>query len=248
MDGLNRRDVLRLAAGGGLVASVSSAWWFDPAADAFAGEVRAFPAPVPAGTVGYSYFTPAEAAWVDAAVARLIPEDASGPGAVQAGVTFFIDQQLGGPYGKAVNWYMRGPFGKGTEEQGYQLERNPAQLYRAAIAAIDAHCGAQFGGKTFRQIAPADQDELLHALEKDKLKLPGVSGKAFFTMLWDNTKEGFFADPMYGGNRNFIGWRLVGFPGPRYNYVSEIRHFGQPYTMPTVGILGRDPSRRLAAR
>jgi gluconate 2-dehydrogenase gamma chain len=57
-------------------------------------------------------------------------------------------------------------------------------------------------------------------------------------MLWNNTVEGFLSDPMYGGNRNFAGWKLVGFPGPRYNYVSEIEQYGKPYTLPTVGILG----------
>ena len=57
----------------------------------------------------------------------------------------------------------------------------------------------------------------------------------------------YFADPMYEGNRGFAGWKLVGYPGPRYNYDNEIRHYGQPYPLPTVGLLGRDPSRRIAS-
>jgi gluconate 2-dehydrogenase gamma chain len=61
-------------------------------------------------------------------------------------------------------------------------------------------------------------------------------------MLWQNTGEGFFADPMYGGNRDFAGWKLVGFPGPRYNYVNEIEQYGKPYTLPTVGLMGRNGS------
>ena len=58
-------------------------------------------------------------------------------------------------------------------------------------------------------------------------------------MLWQNTQESYFADPMYGGNRNFAGWKLIGFPGPRYNYVDDISQFGKPYKQPTVGLSGR---------
>lgn len=244
MDALDRRTVLRFAACGGIAASLS-AWW-----ELLPGEARASAAATGdaarSANAAYAFFTPAEVAWTDAAVARLIPADIFGPGAVEAGVTFFIDQQLAGRYGHATDWYMQAPFAHGSEQQGYQLPRTPAQLYRAAIAAVDAHCRAQFSDKTFARLAAADQDELLHRLQSGKLQLADVDGKAFFDMLWQNTKEGFFADPMYGGNRGFIGWKLIGFPGPRYNYVSEIRHFGVPYPWPTVGILGRDPSRRLA--
>jgi gluconate 2-dehydrogenase gamma chain len=59
-------------------------------------------------------------------------------------------------------------------------------------------------------------------------------------MLVQNTVEGFFADPIYGGNKNFIGWRLIGFPGPRYNYVAEIGQYGKRYDMPFVSLSGRD--------
>lgn len=65
-------------------------------------------------------------------------------------------------------------------------------------------------------------------------------------MLWQNTQEGFLADPMYGGNRGFAGWKLIGFPGPRYNYVEEITQYGKPYPLPPVGILGRDGTRMRA--
>jgi gluconate 2-dehydrogenase gamma chain len=59
-------------------------------------------------------------------------------------------------------------------------------------------------------------------------------------MLVQNTVEGFLADPLYGGNRDFIGWKLVGFPGPRYNYVEEIEQHGKRYDKPFVSIGGRD--------
>jgi gluconate 2-dehydrogenase gamma chain len=88
------------------------------------------------------FFTPEEAAFIEAAVARLIPNDEVGPGAVEANVPFFLDRQLAGPFGRGDHYYLGGPWPKGTPEQGYQSRFSPAQLYRAAIAAIDSYVGA----------------------------------------------------------------------------------------------------------
>jgi gluconate 2-dehydrogenase gamma chain len=196
------------------------------------------PAPVPR-----AYLTDAEFAFVEAAVARLIPDDALGPGAKEAGVAEFIDHQLAGPYGRAETWYMQGPWKKGSETQGYQLKLTPAALYRAAIADIDAHAHAANQGKAFAELDANAQDALLHALEDGKVDLAHAPAKTFFKMLLQNTTEGFLADPMYRGNRDFIGWKLIGFPGPRYNYVAEIEQHGKRYGQPTVGLLGRDGRR-----
>ncbi|MEO8847233.1 MAG: gluconate 2-dehydrogenase subunit 3 family protein [Casimicrobiaceae bacterium] len=200
--------------------------------------------PMQVGAERLTFFDPAESTFIDAAIARLIPADELGPGAVGAGVTLFIDHQLAGPFGHATDWYMSGPWSDGTEQQGYQRRRTPAEVYRAAIRAIDAH-SKKSSGKSFAELAAGEQDDLLHALEDDKLQLgDAVSGKTFFTLLWQNTQEGFFADPVYLGNRNFAGWKLIGYPGPRYNYDSAIRHYGEAYPEPTVGLMGRDPSRQ----
>jgi gluconate 2-dehydrogenase gamma chain len=193
------------------------------------------------------FFSATEAAFVDAAVARLIPADDLGPGALEAGVTVFIDRQLAGPYGGAVDWYMAGPGAPGIPEQGYQSRRTPAELYRAAIAAIDGRARGA-AGRPFHALANARQDELLHALEDDRVDLGEVRAGTFFRLLWNNTQEGYFADPIYEGNRDFIGWKLIGYPGPRYNYVGAIRHYGTPYPLPTVGLMGRDPTRRREGR
>ena len=197
----------------------------------------------PAASRTLEFFSPSERSFVDAAVDRLIPPDALGPGAVEAGVTVFIDHQLAGPYGRAVDWYMQGPWADGTEEQGYQRRRTPAEVYRAAILAIDSR-SRRSSGKLFAALYGGDQDALLHALEDGKVDLGDVSAKTFFDLLWQNTQEGFFADPIYLGNRNFVGWRLIGYPGPRYNYDSAIGHYGERYSLPTVGLMGRDPSRQ----
>jgi gluconate 2-dehydrogenase gamma chain len=189
------------------------------------------------------YLTDAEFAFVEAAVARLIPNDALGPGAREAGVAEFIDHQLAGPYGRAETWYMQGPWRKGSDTQGYQLKLTPAALYRAAIADIDAHTHGANGGKAFAALGADAQDALLHQLEDGKVDLAHAPAKTFFKMLLQNTTEGFLADPMYRGNRDFIGWKLIGFPGPRYNYVVEIEQHGKRYGQPTVGLLGRDGRR-----
>jgi len=185
------------------------------------------------------FFTPGEHGFVEAAVARIIPADELGPGAKEAGVADFIDHQLAGPYGRAEGWYMQGPWKQGIAEQGYQLKMNPAQLYRAAIAAIDRHVH-EHEHKAFAGLDGAAQDRVLDAIDKAQLDIPGVPVRDFFEMLVQNTVEGFFADPIYGGNRDFIGWRLIGFPGPRYNYVAEIGEHGKRYDMPFVSLSGHD--------
>lgn len=192
---------------------------------------------------GPGYFTAEEKSFLAAALERLIPSDELGPGAVEAGVGEFIDRQLGGPFGAARTWYMQGPWREGSDEQGYQLRLTPAQLYRVAIRDVDAYCRRIFGGRAFAQLDAAARDKVLHGLEGGAIELEGAPAKTFFELLWQNTQEGFLSDPVYGGNRGFAGWKLIGFPGPRYNYVAEIERYGERYTMPTVGLLGRDPQR-----
>lgn len=212
-------------------------------------------APEPPQSSHYLYFTPAEVRFIDAATERLIPRDELGPGANDAGVTLFIDHQLAGPYGRATHWYMQGPWAKGKPTQGFQSRMAPAELYRAAIKAIDAHVAgssnlqAKNGGnaasgdpppqKAFADLPPDQQDKLLKAMEAGNLKLAGVDSKTFFKMLLQNTKEGMFADPIYGGNKDMSGWKMLGFPGARYDYTEWVGKHNVRYTLPPVGIMGR---------
>lgn len=162
----------------------------------------------------YTFFTDAESAFVEAAVARLIPQDEMGPGALEADVPYFIDQQLAGDYGAGARFYAQGPFGATTPFQGYQLPLAPRQLYRAGIAATDRYCEEKYG-KRFAQLDAAKQDEVLKGLSEmagDK-GLQEVPGATFFNHLLGDTKDGFFSDPAYGGNKDMIGWKLIGFPG-----------------------------------
>jgi len=236
MSKLTRREMLTTTAAAGSVAVVS---WFGVRSAGAQKDGVPRPVAVPSTFV---HLMPAEIAFVQAAVERLIPADDLGPGAQEAGVAYFIDQQLAGDFGRGETWYMQGPWKDGTAEQGYQLKLTPAELYRVGIQATDDYCQRTFTGKKFAELAPAEQDKVLHGLETGDITLVGAPAKEFFSMLWQNTGEGFFADPMYGGNRDFAGWKLVGFPGPRYNYVDEIEQYGKPYTLPTVGLMGRNGS------
>lgn len=191
-----------------------------------------------ANAPGPQFLSEDEVRFVDAAVERLIPGDAQHPGAKEAGVTTFIDRQLSGPYGMAETWYMRGPWRVGTKQQGYQSKLTPAQMYRSAIRDTQQYCEQKYG-KRFEALSADQRDEVLHGLENAHIKLPTAPPDAFFTTLWHNTQEGFLSDPMYGGNRDFAGWKLIGFPGPRYDYIDEIEQYGKPYDMPTVGLKGR---------
>jgi gluconate 2-dehydrogenase gamma chain len=197
-------------------------------------------APAGASGTGYVYFDIAEAAFIEAAVARLIPNDEIGPGALEAGVPFFLDRQLAGRFGRGDHFFLGGPWPKGTPEQGYQGRFNPAQLYRAAIAAIDKYVVANFGGAPFCKLATDDQDAVLKGLESGQTKLDGgVESKTFFSMLLQNTKEGYFSDPLYGGNRDMGAWKMIGFPGAHYNYKEWVRRHGERVPFPAVGLQGR---------
>ena len=201
---------------------------------------EAYP-PIPVRPDGsWVFFTPEEAATVEAVVDRLIPADELGAGGKAAGCAVFIDRQLAGPYGSAAWWYMQGPFPSDPlPSQGFQSPDPPAVHWRKGLAALAQYCRATFANRGFAQLAPADQDKVLTALEKGEAQLPGVPAKPFFEQMLSNTMEGYFADPIYGGNRDMVGWKLVGFPGTRYDYRDVLANPGQPYTLPPVGIMGR---------
>lgn len=190
------------------------------------------------GTQPGRFFLPHERNAIAAICARLIPSGDDGPGATEADVVSFIDRQMAGFYGRAQHWYMQGPFRKGTATQGYQSEHPPARLYRLALAELDLHCRAERGGP-FVDLGEAQQDEILHAMDRRKITFGRVSAKTFFDLILENTIEGFFADPIYGGNRDMVAWRYVGFPGARYDYRDFVHHNGAAISLAPVGLTGR---------
>ena len=187
---------------------------------------RAAAAPKAAGTqpVAYLFLNSEEAAFVEAAVSRLIPDDDQWPGAFKAGVPNYIDKQLAGAWGAGERLYRSGPWRPGTPSQGYQLPFTPAELFRTSLAAINkelAHAATPFARMSSEQ-----QDAYLTHLEKGGKDLGGVPSDVFFSHLWGCTLEGFFSDPVYGGNKDMVAWKMIGFPGAYASYYDLIDKHG----------------------
>lgn len=171
------------------------------------------------------FFNADEARAMDAIAARLIPADDLGPGAKEAGVTFFLDGQLAGAWGAGEQLYRQGPFEPGTPEQGYQLSFTPAEMIRHGLAGLDAAV-RDAHGKTFAQLAVDAQDDWLTRLQAGEVDLSPLPSGLFFQALLEGVIEGFFSDPMYGGNRDMVGWKLVGFPGAFASFSNDIERHG----------------------
>jgi gluconate 2-dehydrogenase gamma chain len=139
--------------------------------------------------------TAAEADILEAIVARLIPTDENGPGAAEARAAHYIDRALAGPL------------------------RSAREAYAANLAATDAYAQTTKGAR-FAELAAADQDSVLTDMEKNVATGFSPDAAAFFTMVRAHTFQGTFCDPYYGGNANFVGWDLIGYPGIRLT-VSE---------------------------
>jgi gluconate 2-dehydrogenase gamma chain len=198
------------------------------------------PTPVKPGP--WEFFTAQEAATVEALVDRIIPPDPQTPGGKEAGCAVFIDRQLAGGYGHHEGLYNLPPFHDGIVQQGPQSAKGPAETYRAALAALDRYCRSRAGaqhGKAFAELPAERQDEILHGLESGAILLEGVDGQAYFNLLIKDTQQGFFADPIYGANRNMCAWKMIGFPGARYDYRDWVARHNERYPYPPVSIGGR---------
>jgi gluconate 2-dehydrogenase gamma chain len=224
--GINRREF------GKLLGAVSVARTVEPSGSVGSTQEAATARPI---VDSYTFFTPEEAAFVRTALDHLIPADELGPGAREAGVAVFIDRQLAGAYGTAAKWYMQGPWGESVPEQGYQRPLAPQELYRVSIHEVNEVCRERFGDR-FDRIAPEEQLRVLQQMERGELGGADAPIPEFFSMLLSNTMEGFFADPIYGGNRGKIGWRLVGFPGVGAAYRTRVGQFGEAYAVEPVSI------------
>lgn len=168
-----------------------------------------------------------EYAFVEAAVDTLIPEDELSPAASACGVAVFIDRQLAGAFGSGARTYRSGPFVAGKPEHGYQLALTPRELFRSAIASINELTSAEHG-QPFDGLDADARAELLTKLERGQTEIP--AGQVFFELLLALTMEGFFADPIYGGNRDMAGWKMVGFPGLPATYREAIvQYHDKPY-------------------
>ncbi len=195
------------------------------------------PTPVKPGP--WLFFTGAEGRAMEAIADRIIPPDSETPGGTDAGCAVFIDRQLAGPYGQQEGLYLRPPFQVGMKNQGYQSEAGPTQRYRAGLAALEKACKAKYAGKEFAELSNSDKDKVLSELESGELKLDGPDGQAFVEEIVKDVQMGFFADPIYGGNRDMVAWKMIGYPGARYNYLDWVNRHNERFPLPPVSMTGR---------
>ena len=181
--GMTRRKFLFLLAAGGVAAVLAACT---------PGGVKTAPTPTPAPTIfeALQFFDRGQAAIVNAATGRIIPGTPQDPGAKEAGVVIFIDEALDG-YDSA-------------------LQRD----YIIGLDGIEAYAKSKYA-KGFVELTDQQQDEILTNMQQNsaeaKQYLPNPAG--FFGTLLTHTRQGMFSDPIYGGNRNDIGWKLLGHPG-----------------------------------
>jgi gluconate 2-dehydrogenase gamma chain len=207
------------------------------------GAAAAAPAPAASAPVHYLFFKPEEARFVEAAVARLIPVDANGPGAIEAGVPSYIDRQLAGAWGAGERLYRSGPWQAGVPGQGYQLPFTPAELFRNAVRGVNEDLQKR-RNTSFDKLPGNEQDAYLEALQTGQQSLNGVPASIFFESLLALTVEGFFCDPIYGGNKDMVAWKMIGFPGAYASFYHLVDQHGVLFTQPPMSI-GEDNRRMI---
>jgi gluconate 2-dehydrogenase gamma chain len=244
-DTLDRRTFLKSAVAGGAAAVIATLPQTAPAQ-------QGTPAPVqptaPAQTqqsslaptppnAAYSYLNLQEQAFVEALVDHMVPADALSPKGTDLGINIYIDRALAGGWGKGERLYMQGPWKEGVPSQGYQLPLTPAELYRAGIAAANAFCVKTYG-KSFDKITASQREEFLLGLQAGKVTFQnGPPARVFFTTMYQTVMEGMFSDPIYGGNRDKAGWKMIGFPGVIALHYQNIEKFrDKKYTANTISI------------
>ena len=197
---------------------------------------EAQPAPPAAAPETWLTLNATEAEFIKAAVDTIIPADELSPSGSDCGVATFVDRQLAGAYGSGARLYRQGPFPKGKPELGYQLELNPREFFRAGITAANEFTRKTYG-KDFDRLSAIDRIAALKTMDEGKTNFPGFGSAMFFTALLQIAMEGFFADPMYGGNRDMAGWKMVGYPGLPATYRDDIKtYFNKKYDKPPRSI------------
>lgn len=197
------------------------------------------------------FFNDDEAAVVEALAARIMPGTPDDPGAREAGVVYYIDKRLhGAGGGYSLKTYTHGPHLAVSDQQtpteltsrptiydvrmvdtedlasryGYQTVMPPQEIYKRGVGSVLAYTQEKFQSD-FDALNDDQLDEILEDMEADKADaFDAPSGSGFFSILRNDTIEGMFGDPMYGGNRGMAGWKLIGYPGPRGFYTADEMH------------------------
>ena len=185
------------------------------------------------------FFTQWEFDYVTAMAETIWPTDELGPGARVAGVGYYIDGQLSGSWGQGHRFYLNGPFFAPTDTgHGWQVPMTPADVYRAFLPGFDDYV-RQTLGNPYPMLSADQQTTAMTALQTGKasIQIGGTTAFAssdFYSLFRQNVLEGMLADPAYGGNRNMVGWKQIGFPGdpmrrgdPYHNYIFTSKKY--PY-------------------
>lgn len=207
---MSRRLLLKGAAGAAGAAAASGSILGDVA--------KAKPLAQEAPPPPLRFLTQFEFNYVTAMAETIWPTDALGPGARVAGVANYIDGQLAGSWGQGHRLYLNGPFFQPeTSGHGWQIPMTPADVYRAFLPGFDVYCKSVFGNPYPSLPAPR-QAQALTDLQTGKAAIQiggstAFTSADFFSMFRQNVLEGMLADPAYGGNRDMVGWKWIGFPG-----------------------------------
>jgi gluconate 2-dehydrogenase gamma chain len=234
-DSIARRSFLKGAGAAGTAVATALSGALPADAQAQASAAVTSPSAPPAAEVLLT-LTATEAAFLSAAYDTFIPADRLSPSGTDCGLVTFIDRQLAGAWGGGARLYRGGPFIKGTREQGYQLSLTPREFFAAGIKAANEWTRKTYG-KDFDRISPAERETALQAMDAGKAELNEIDAKQFFEMLYQSAMEGFFADPIYGGNRDKVAWRMVGYPGLPATYAGKaLEYRGKKVVIPPQSI------------
>jgi len=189
------------------------------------------------------FFSADEWQFIMAAADRLIPAGGKGkaPGALETNVPIFIDQQMHGEFGSEI--YMQGPFNvHAPATMGYQLPYRPQEIYKIGIRLAESWC-QQTHQKAFHQLSELVKDDVLTQLQKNVIKFADLGEQSlvasqFFSELLSDTKHGYLADPIYGGNKGMKAWIAIGFPGARASYTEWVKQHNIPYPLGPVSLTG----------
>ena len=163
----------------------------------------------------YKILTPIQAKTLEAIAECIWPSSAEDPGAIEAGVVTFIDRSLA------------------------EFDHSLKTTYQNGIASTNAFSQSKFR-ENFPSLSAKQQNEILLAMEQESTESQkffiNISPSEFFELLLAHTRQGLFSDPSYGGNQNFIGWKSIGYPGPRFLYTAEMQTKFAPLELPLRSI------------
>jgi gluconate 2-dehydrogenase gamma chain len=166
-----------------------------------------------------------EVAFLKAAMDTIIPADELSPSGSDCGLAVFADRQLAGAYGNGARLYRSGPFLPGKPQLGWQLPLTPREFFRVGIEEANVWTVRTYG-KEFDRLTDAQREETFKTFEAGRADFSGgFTSTFFFGQLLELAMEGFFADPMYGGNRDKMAWKMIGFPGLPASYRDAIHTY-----------------------